>query len=146
MSSVFSSKSTYTFFLRLARPIETLSRGRSMDWKVNCPPKIKTLLCLAQHNRLPTSYNLSKMVIPISPNCPICNHHIEDIIHIFFECPIIYDFWAFIFSKWFKVNGFGLANLYLLNWADTLNSRILTTVISSTSTTFFLQSLGNMKK
>lgn len=94
-NGLFSSRSAYniTFGIhKLPRPSSpTFFRW---IWKSPCPsPQIKSFFWQAQHNRLPTKAKLHKIGIPITPNCDICNHSKEYITHIFYESPIVLDFW-----------------------------------------------------
>lgn len=89
----FTIKSMYNFISSIGK-IQDSHIGHSFKWiwHINEPPKLKTFLWLAQHNRLSTSSYLARLGLDINPICKACNNHIEDIIHIFFDCPITKDF------------------------------------------------------
>ena len=58
-------------------------------WNLDLPPKIKNFIWKACVNGLPTKARLNQNHIGVSLDCIFSNSHIEDAIHIFFECPTL---------------------------------------------------------
>lgn len=57
-------------------------------------PKIQTFLWLACQDRLPCFSQLHSRKIISSPACTICNHQVEDTLHILRDCSIARTFWT----------------------------------------------------
>lgn len=55
-------------------------------WNLQLPQKLKQVIWLMSHHRLPTSSYLHNIHISQNANCPICHFHEEIISHIFFQC------------------------------------------------------------
>uniref|UniRef100_A0A7N2LT45 Reverse transcriptase zinc-binding domain-containing protein n=1 Tax=Quercus lobata TaxID=97700 RepID=A0A7N2LT45_QUELO len=63
-------------------------------WRLNVPPKVRTLLWRACSNILPTRENLQRRKVQIDPKCEICLQHPETTCHVLWECPFARDIWS----------------------------------------------------
>ncbi|XP_071740986.1 uncharacterized protein [Rutidosis leptorrhynchoides] len=73
-------------------------------WCNLVPPKVNFFLWRARLNKLPDKCNLLDKGIAIQNLfCSSCNVNIEDIQHVFFECNIASQVWAYI-ATWIEVN------------------------------------------
>jgi hypothetical protein len=55
-------------------------------WKIHAPPKAKHLLWQICRGCLPTLTRLQERCVSCPPSCPICDHEIEDNMHVLFHC------------------------------------------------------------
>ncbi|KAL0011218.1 hypothetical protein SO802_006326 [Lithocarpus litseifolius] len=62
-------------------------------WKTITLPKIKCFLWQCIHKSIPAREVLSARVLVVPISCPLCNAHIESIIHILHDCPLANEFW-----------------------------------------------------
>ena len=51
-------------------------------WRLNVPPKVRTLLWRAYSNILPTRENLQRRKVQIDPKCEICLQHPKTTCHV----------------------------------------------------------------
>ena len=65
----------------------------SWIWHLDIMPKLKVFLWQLCHSSLPTRGTLLKRGLQIDPSCPLCNHHSEDLTHLFLRCPAIQEVW-----------------------------------------------------
>ena len=63
-------------------------------WKLNVPPKVRSLLYRARSNILPTKDNLQRRKVRVDDRCEFCTQHIETICHVLWECPFTRNVWA----------------------------------------------------
>ena len=61
------------------------------NWKLDIPPKIKHFLGKICVNGLATKVRLNQSHIGVPLRCELCDSHVEDAIHLFFECPLLKD-------------------------------------------------------
>ena len=56
-------------------------------WKLDTQSKIKNFIWKISINGLPTKAKLDERRIAVTRHCELCNHHLEDLFHLLFECP-----------------------------------------------------------
>jgi len=77
--------------------------AKIIQWNSWVPPKVNTLVCRANMDRIPTRDALSKRGVPIqNPLCPACSDQVESNDHVFTSCSFISLVWSFI-SSWLKI-------------------------------------------
>ena len=54
-------------------------------WKLNVPPKVRTLLWRACSNILPTKDNLQRRKVQVDARCEICSQHLETPCHVLWD-------------------------------------------------------------
>ena len=89
-NGLFSVKSAY----------DSLKCGRSMGvqqwdkiWKVKAPQKCRSLVWLAAHEALLTNEDRYNRGLVDDSRCTICGHYMEDMNHVFRECPSSKQLW-----------------------------------------------------
>ena len=65
----------------------------SWIWHLDIMPKLKVFLWQICHSSLPTRGTLLKRGLQIDTSCPLCNHQIEDLEHLFLQCPAVQEVW-----------------------------------------------------
>ena len=75
---------------------QALQNGRIWKkvWKLNVPPKVRSLLWRACSNILPTKDNLQRRKVRVDDRCEFCTQHIETTCHVLWECPFARNVWA----------------------------------------------------
>ncbi|CAN6374879.1 unnamed protein product [Urochloa humidicola] len=63
-------------------------------WKLGCPGKVKQFLWRFTHNTLAVRRNLERRGLKIDTRCVMCNRHIEDGGHLFFNCKHVKQLWT----------------------------------------------------
>ncbi|XP_010666966.1 uncharacterized protein LOC104884068 [Beta vulgaris subsp. vulgaris] len=81
----FSVKSTYYLAANIDK--DTMGPGLWKGiWKKNMPFKYKMLLWNVVHNILPSAFFLSKRIPNFNPQCVLCDHPVENLLHLFRDC------------------------------------------------------------
>lgn len=62
-------------------------------WKLPALPKVRFLIWIMVHNRIPTSLSLNLKGIEVSIICPRCKLDVETSIHVFRDCSQIQNLW-----------------------------------------------------
>ena len=62
-------------------------------WKVRVPERVKFFLWLTFHGRLLTNAERYRRKLATSPLCAACSNEVEDLVHIFRECPKAKEVW-----------------------------------------------------
>lgn len=68
-------------------------KGWKWFWKIKLPQKLKTFLWLIFHDKLPTNLMRAKRGINTSVCCPRCNLALENMDHLFRDCPKAIAIW-----------------------------------------------------
>ena len=85
-------------------PTKTASWEFRWIWNLDIMPKIKVFLWQLCHASLPTRGTLVKRGLQIDPVCPLCNSGIEDLEHLFLQCPVVQDVWYLAnLHKWLSI-------------------------------------------
>lgn len=74
----------------------TQSNGWSKLWKLDLPHKIKLFLWRFCINNIPVKNRLSSKGVNLPPDCPMCSSMVEDLLHLFFNCPFAVGCWQYI--------------------------------------------------
>ncbi|GMJ05893.1 hypothetical protein like AT4G29090 [Hibiscus trionum] len=69
-------------------------------WSVKCPPKVKIFLWKSVWNYLPTLQNLMHKRVVSNTRCIRCNANIENVEHVFRECPFTQQVWHGLGVTW----------------------------------------------
>ncbi|VFQ84375.1 unnamed protein product [Cuscuta campestris] len=71
-------------------------------WQSYIPPKCSFTMWLALRRRLPTKTNLEFLGLPM--DCTFCGHGLEDVDHLFFNCPFSKAVWNNV-KNWLGLEG-----------------------------------------
>lgn len=115
----FSTSGAYHHLIRHNTNLKFQS-DKSFNWLWCLPidPKIKFFMWLLHHDRLPTSLNIARKGLDISPHCKHYPNIIEDTNHLFFNCPSTNSIWADTFSEASCSPTGNLSNLFNTNWSN----------------------------
>ncbi|KAL0455247.1 UNVERIFIED_CONTAM: hypothetical protein Slati_0863900 [Sesamum latifolium] len=73
-------------------------------WDLNVPPRIKMFAWKACRNVIPTIENLKKRRSPNFGRCPRCEHEMENVKHMLFDCTFARLTWALSDPPWHGIN------------------------------------------
>jgi len=83
---------------RVIKIYPTINLSQSWKW-IHCDfvdPRYRDLAWRITHQILPTQCLLYKYHISRNTKCYLCKRSVETISHLFYECPILKDLWAFV--------------------------------------------------
>lgn len=94
-SGKFSLRSMFNFLAGLTIDKEELNSAFDwkMIWKWNGPPRIRTFMWLAAKGRLLTNAQRVRRHLATSDLCPLCESHIETILHTLRDCNKAREVW-----------------------------------------------------
>ncbi|KAK1353172.1 hypothetical protein POM88_053010 [Heracleum sosnowskyi] len=67
------------------------------------PPKIRLFLWQCAHEILPTAGFLKDRGLQLNQECTRCQAPIEDLTHLFWECPVAQRLWSFLMD-WLEIH------------------------------------------
>ena len=91
----YSVKSAYCICIHESLPVQNSSHWQ-LPWHLHVPPRVRSFLWRATHQRLPTRNNLSKRNAPCSETCISCDLLAESHTHLFFICHKFVACWNLI--------------------------------------------------
>jgi hypothetical protein len=84
----YSVRSGYNLWMNLSGKSQysACHEDWSSLWNIHVPPKDKHLLWRICRGCLPTRCRLQERCVPCPSSCPLCDHGIEDDMHVLFHC------------------------------------------------------------
>lgn len=105
-SSIFSIRNAYK---PLQRGSPNFIQTTSMYyykklWNMDIPAKIKITIWWITNEFIPTRSNLFKQRIVRDAMCPLYGNGIEDLVYVFYLCPISQEVWELVGMRWINQN------------------------------------------
>lgn len=91
-NGLLTTKNVYQYLQQNNGDPKVVPNTYNWIWALRCTNKIKHVLWICQHKRLPTHRYLNRIGINISPLCHICNES-KMITHIFLQCQSVKNLW-----------------------------------------------------
>ncbi|XP_019457635.1 PREDICTED: uncharacterized protein LOC109358024 [Lupinus angustifolius] len=89
----YSANSGYWWINKPEEDVEHLSSDWKLVWRLKVPEKIKMLCWLGFHEALPSNDLRFRRNLTANPMCMRCNGGVEDLMHVFRDCPASSNLW-----------------------------------------------------
>ena len=105
------------------------SKGWTRLWKLDLPHKTKLFLWRFCRNNIPVKSRLSTKGVHIPVDCPMCTSEVEDLRHLFFQCPFALACWSY-YGAAYAMSTEDSASGWLLFKLDTCSSEEILLIVT----------------